>query len=393
MKLLLVLNRAFIAIDACVKGIVKTKKTKENKTILIVFQQVFGDSVILQNSLQEYVKLFPQNEGYEIRFLVRPSVLSFMKKTMELPEEILLEEVDFKRFLEDYRYYKQVVKRYRHTASTLIVPGTSLSAEIFSSASDASRKIGLVRCYDVKSPFAMAIFNQIAYTEKVRPEKDEMMLQRHRRLIHYLGGESYNAKLPNVLEKSNIVNEERYCVMCPGASVMEKCWPTERFVEIADYIIENYNMNIHLCGGADEIKFEEIILEATNYKDKVISHIGKTSFSDWSAIVQHSAFVIGNDSATMHLAAASRRNAICIAGVYDKYMFFPYKVDELEDGDILPITLIKDMPCEWCRTIGYEAGFGNSECKNRIDNSMCASCIDAITVQDVKKQIDILMNA
>jgi hypothetical protein len=91
-------------------------------------------------------------------------------------------------------------------------------------------------------------------------------------------------------------------------------------------------MNIHMCGGGDEIEFEKIIMSQVKHSKRVISHIGKTSLSDWSAIVQHADLEIGNDSATMHLAAASRRKAICIAGVYDKYQFFPYKVDMLEEG-------------------------------------------------------------
>jgi ADP-heptose:LPS heptosyltransferase len=60
--------------------------------------------------------------------------------------------------------------------------------------------------------------------------------------------------------------------------------------------------------------------------------------------------VIGNDSATLHIAAAHRVKAICIAGIYDKFHFFPYLVDELDEGDRLPETVYVDMPCAYCRT-------------------------------------------
>lgn len=385
-------NRVLIAADAFIKGLNKKNKyTGENKNVLIVFQQIFGDSVVIQNSLEAYTRLFPAEKGYHIKFLARPSVLSFMYETMELPETIEFEALDFKRFLEDYRYYKSVVNTYKNYADLLIVPGTSLSAEIFSTANHASRKVGLVKSIDVEKPLVMSIFNKIAYTERVRPEMEDMMLERHRKLIHYLGLKEYKAKLPKLLFKEKVVDEERYCVMCPGASKTEKCWPTEHFVEIADYIIEKYDMNVHLCGGVDEVKYEEHILNNSKCSERIISHIGKTSFSEWSSIVQHSVLVVGNDSATMHLAVASRRKAVCIAGVYDKFMFFPYKVDELDDRDVLPVTLIKDMSCEWCRTIGYDAGYGNTECRNRIKNGLCACCIDAITVEEMKKKIDLLI--
>lgn len=383
-------NRVLIAIDAYFKG---HKKTIENnkKTVLIVFQQIFGDSIVIQDSLKAYVKLYSPEEGYQIKFLARPSVISFMKNTLVLPEEIEMEDVDFKRFLEDYSYYKEITKKYMGIASILIVPGTSLSAEIFSAANDAKRKIGLTRSIKLTKPLIMALFSRIAYTDFVQPLKEDMMLQRHRLLLNYLGETDYKAKLPSLLPKEKIIKENHYCVMCPGSSKLEKCWPTCRFSEVADYIIEKYDMNIHLCGGADETEFEKNMLIQTKHLERIISHIGKTNFSDWSAIVQHADLVVGNDSATMHLAAASRRRAICIAGVYDKYQFFPYKVDFLEEGDCLPITLLKDMPCEWCRTKGYHAGFGNKECKRRIASNQCASCIDLITVEDVEEQIDMLM--
>jgi len=256
-------------------------------------------------------------------------------------------------------------------------------------SNNAARKIGLVR--SMKTTLIMKLCTYLAYTETINPPKEAMMLQRHRLLLHHLGDKSYCAALPELLPQPKIINEDAYCVVCPGASKIEKCWPTERFVEIIDYITEKYQMNVHLCGGVDESPFEKLILAQSKNPGQLISHIGKTTFSEWSSIVQHAAIVIGNDSATMHLAAASRRQAICIAGVYDKYQFFPYKTDVLNEGDVLPVTVFKDMSCEWCRTIGYYAGFGNSECAKRLSENKCALCIDAITVNEVKCEIDHLM--
>lgn len=378
--------------DAISKGKKNNQKNKEKRRIvLIVFQQIFGDAIVIQDSLKEYIKIFPKDEGYQLIFLARPAVIEFMENTIEIPEEIVVEAVDFKKFLENYRYYKKIVKKYTGIVDTLIVPGTSLSAEIFSRTNDAYRKIGIVKSHEVTKPLIMAFFAKCAYTERVKADKKNMMLQRHRLLINYLGEKSYKAKLPTLLPKEKIIPEKQYCVICPGASKMEKCWPTERYVQIIDFIIGNYKMKVHLCGGSDENKFEKIILSKTKYPEQIVSHIGKTTFSEWSAIVQHSDLVLGNDSATMHLAVASRRKAICIAGVYDKFQFFPYKVDILEEGDRLPVTIMRDMPCEWCRTIGYHAGYGNAECKKRIKNNECALCIDAITVEEVKEEVKKIM--
>ncbi len=390
MNFWLQINRGIIVLDALIRS--RRYKKKKSKNVIIVFQQIFGDSIVIQNSLAEYTRIFPKADGWKIHFLARPSVIAFMESNLSLPNEIIFEKVDFKKFLEDYGYYKQVVKKYKDLAGAVVVPGTSFSAEIFTAVSQAEKKVGLIRSIDITKPWIMVYFYRKAYTATVLPNKEDMMLQRHRKLINYLGAAEFRSQLPELLEKNRVI-EGHYAVMCPGSSRAEKCWPIERFAEVADYIIENYGLLIHLCGGTEEKRYEEDLMRCIlpEHMNKIISHIGTTSFSDWSAIVQHADIVIGNDSATMHLAAAARIPSICIAGVYDKYQFFPYKVDELEIGDRLPVTILHDMPCEWCRTIGYDAGYGNEECKNRIKMGMSSTCINLITVDEVKVAIDNLM--
>ena len=108
--------------------------------------------------------------------------------------------------------------------------------------------------------------------------------------------------------------------------------------------------------------------------------------------MQHARFVFGNDSATIHIAAATQTPSVCIAGAYDKNQFFPYAVDEMAEDDVLPITLLKDVQCRNCRTKSYHAGYGNGECLYRIKNGQCASCIDDISEYEVKCSIKALLS-
>ena len=379
------ISRVLIVLDAFIKGHRKGKVN--NKTILIVFNQLFGDAVVIQSSLEAYTKLYPSSEGYNVILLARPSVLKFMKDTLPLPEEMTFEAVDFKKFLEDYAYYREVVRKYADIAGTVIVPGIGLSADIFTSAMKAERKIVLARPVDIEKPLIMAKFSKLAYNESVRPGKEDMKLLCHRKLLNYLGASEYKARLPELIKKERII-EAQYAVICPGSSKIEKCWPIERFAEVSDYLVEKFGLEVHLCGGSGEEELADSMKKLSSHPEKIVSHIGKTSFSEWSSIVQHAKIVIGNDSATMHIAAAARVPSVCIAGAYDKYKFFPYKVDELGSNDILPVTMLKDMPCEYCRTMGYDAGFGNSACKKRINEGLCAACIDLITVEEVKKEVE-----
>lgn len=383
------LDRTLIAIDAYSKRNQRTKK--DNKTILIVFQQVFGDSVLNQPALEEYTKLYPKEKGYTVRFLVRPSVLSFMKQVLPLPKDMIFEEVDFKRYLSDYSYYKVITDKYHDQASTIIIPGNSLSGLIFSTSCNAKRKIGVGRGFPTKKPFAMAMFYKVAYTEMVPSTKKEMVLLIQEHLINYLGNKEYKGHLPTLLKKDKIINEDKYCVICPGSSEKAKCWPIDRFKDVADYVIEKYDMNIHLCGGSDEKAYGEELKRISNYPERIISHIGETSFSDWSAIIQHASLVIGNDSATLHMAAASKRKACCINGVYEENVVYPYYTGVESEKTHLPAYIYKHLDCAWCREKNYWYGSSNKECAKRIKENKCATCIDLIKTNEVKDIIDKLM--
>ena len=145
-------------------------------------------------------------------------------------------------------------------------------------------------------------------------------------------------------------------------------------------------MKVHLCGGANESEIGKSLETLVKSPEKLINHIGRTDFKEWSSIVQHADLVVATDSATAHMAAAHRVKTVCIIGVYE-FVIFPYRVDVLEAGDRLPLCVYKHMPCEYCRDKGYFAGSLNEECSERINNGKCALCIDAVSVDDVKKAI------
>ncbi len=377
------INKALIASDSLLRAVIRRKKITAPRKVLVVLQQVFGDAIVISGSLKEYPKIFA---GYDVVFVARPSVIKFLKAVMPSADELHFEAVDFKRFIEDYGYYREISGKFRGSAEILIVPVSTPSAEIFSCANDSPRKIASVRPTDIKSSLLMSALAKYSYTEKIRPDKNEMTLQRHRQLINYLGDKDFRARLPRLKSEPKIITEEHYCVVCAGASKSERWWPVERFAEIIAFINEEYNMNVHLCGGQDESEIGARLQAIVKYPERVINHIGRTNFAEWSSIVQHSDLVVANDSATAHMAAAHRVKTVCIIGVYE-FVIFPYKVDVLDEGDRLPLCVYRDMPCEYCRDKGYFAGSLNAECQTRINEGKCALCIDAVTVEDVKNAI------
>ena len=360
------------------------------KQVLILFQQVFGDAVVLTSALQGYIDLFVRQKGMKVTLLCKPAIAKFLSDVALVPEDIKVETIDFKRSFNDFSYFKEVSRKYRRYGDIVIVPGSSLSAELLSTTLVAQRRIGLTNVIRRKWPLQMVIFERLAYTEPVVPDFGTMMIQRHRILLNYLGLIDYKGKLPK-LKSQSCITDKKYCVICPGASIPVKRWPADRFSIIADNIIEQYGYDVYLCGGPGEEGVAQELIALSKYKEKIVDCVAKTSFSEWASIVEHAQLVVGNDSATLHLAAGYRTKAICIAGIYDKYQFFPYLVDELDKGDRLPATLFVDMPCAYCRTKGYFAGYGNNTCQRVVKQGRSSLCVDAITVEMVKNKIDELI--
>jgi len=386
------MQRLFIALYALWRYFLNLfcRKKGLEKHAAIAFSGIFGDAVVVMSALKGYVELFSQN-GWAITILCRPSVKKFWDEVTDFPHEINVETIDFTKLVNSFSYFKEIVNRYNDRLELLIVPGSSISVEMLSTALNIKRKVGLLTVYQLRWPPHMVLFKRIAYTETVTPPFGSMMIQRYRLLLQYLGLPNYKGKLPRIKKQERIING-RYCVVCPGSSTYIKRWPSEKFAEIVDYIIEKYGWEFHVCGGADEVEDCRRMIEHSKHSDKIISHVGKTTFSEWSSIVEHAMIVIGNDSATLHLAVAHRVKAICIAGVYNKDKFFPYNVDELDDGDLLPETVYVDMPCRNCQPKGYFHGYGNKECGDGIKKGDCALCIGQVTVDTVKAKVEKLIN-
>ena len=353
---------------------------------IIIAPHIFGDATILLAALQGYVDLY-KPKGVEVLLLCRPAVKKFLEAVAEFPKGLLAEHVDFTKLVNDFTYFRKVSKMYRHQAEIVVAPGTSMSVELLATTFPTKNRYAFSQGKRIFWPPHIYVFYKLAYTDIIYPPVDMMQIQRHRMLLNHLGLDSYKGHISHFKKQERVVNGD-YCVICPGSSMSFKCWPLERYRIVADWIIETFNIDVHICGGGRiEADMAEELIRQSSHKGRIISHVDKTSFAEWSSVVQYAKFVFGNDSATIHIAAATQRPSVCIAGAYDKNQFFPYAVDEMAPGDVLPITLLKEVSCRNCRTKSYYAGYRNEECTKRIKQGLCASCIDDISADDVKESI------
>ncbi|WP_432647352.1 glycosyltransferase family 9 protein [Mitsuokella sp.] len=126
------------------------------------------------------------------------------------------------------------------------------------------------------------------------------------------------------------VKGKRYCIVCPSVSTAvahfdrERKWPLERFTEIVDFIIDNSDISIVVCGVQSDKADNDYIITHCKNPSRVIDMTGKTTFTQWIELIRNAVFLFGNDSGYTHLAAFLKTPSFVLAGYWNYGNFLPY---------------------------------------------------------------------
>jgi heptosyltransferase-2 len=102
----------------------------------------------------------------------------------------------------------------------------------------------------------------------------------------------------------------------PGAQYgSAKCWPADRFAEVADGLAADFDCDVILFGTAAERGIAQRL--ASRMQHKPILLAGETSLADLPALLATCQLFIGNDSGAMHVAAAVGLPVVAIFGPTD----------------------------------------------------------------------------
>ena len=107
-----------------------------------------------------------------------------------------------------------------------------------------------------------------------------------------------------------------FIAMAPGANWPGKIWPAERFVELADSLLCSGGLlagcRLLLVGAAEERAAARPLIDSLS-ASKVVDAMGVDVLTTFAALNRTRLFV-GNDSAMMHLAAATGRPTVGLFG-------------------------------------------------------------------------------
>lgn len=175
--------------------------------------------------------------------------------------------------------------------------------------------------------------------------------------IHLSDAERTKATV--TLENIGIKETQLKVGLFPGAGWKLREWMPERFASIGDKLVQDYDAQVIVFGGPNEVKLVDNVCELM--QEHVFHFAGILGIRELTACIEKCNLFLTNDTGPMHIASAVRTPTVALFGPGNHIRFQP-----LGERDM---TIRHDVPCNPCKQF-------TDRCKNNI-------CMKKITVDEV----------
>ncbi len=124
------------------------------------------------------------------------------------------------------------------------------------------------------------------------------------------------------LLKSRGLESGKYIVFITGSAHADKCWPVERFAQLADKVSSQFGLPVVATGSAGEAETIEKLKSLSTVP--ITSFAGQTSLSELIALLRFSKLIVSNDTGPGHIAAALGKPMVLIFGRSNPARVAPY---------------------------------------------------------------------
>jgi lipopolysaccharide heptosyltransferase II len=168
---------------------------------------------------------------------------------------------------------------------------------------------------------------------------------------------------------------EKVVGLCPTARHHTKCWPRERFIELALRCTRDRGAKVLLFGGKADTDYCDSMAKAIDGTGRASSLSGQFSLLETAAAMDFCDVIVTNDSGLMHIAEARQRNLVAIFGsTVRQFGFFPQNKN----------SIVIEREGLYCRPCSH---IGRSSCPEKHFR-----CMNEIGVDEVFKQTDRMLN-
>ena len=174
-----------------------------------------------------------------------------------------------------------------------------------------------------------------------------------------------------LLAGAGVAAGDPYAVLVPVTRWETKCWPPDRFGQLAKVLRERHGLAGVLVGGAGDVAVGDLVTVASG--GTASNLCGQTTLRELAAIIDHAAIVVTADSTPMHMAAALGRPLVALFGPTNPRRTGPYG----RMMDVLRVEL-SCSPCYLRRQ--KQCPYGHA-------------CMQRLMVEDVAEAVSVRINS
>lgn len=160
-----------------------------------------------------------------------------------------------------------------------------------------------------------------------------------------------------------------YFLVAPGAGWAGRCWPVERFGEVASRLHRETGWRCVIVGSARDRALAESIVGMLGSESLDLT--GKTTLLQSGALLKHAHLALVNESGIAHFAPFVGTRTIVLLGGGHFGWFMPYGA-QVPDA-VRPRAVYRAMDCYGC----------DWKCKFGVPEGAVVPCLDRISVEEV----------
>jgi len=338
------------------------------KRILIVRTDRIGDVLLSTPVIEELRRAYPN--AY-IAMMTSPYAKEVVSGNPYLDEVIVYDKDKRQRSWRSSLKFSRNLKKKRFDAAIILHPTNRVHLVTFFAG--IPKRVGLNR------KLGFLLTDRIEHTKQLG-EKHE--IEYNLDILRYMGIEPKDNRLfmpikpteekwaESIFRSENIKPADKVLAVHPGASCPSKVWPSQRFAQAADRLIDKYGFKVILISGPKDVKLTQDVI--SHMRHPAVNLAGKTSVSQLASVLKRCRLFISNDSGPVHIASALDVPVISIFGRNQKGL----SPDRWAPLGKLAKALHKDVGCVECLAHNCVKDF---------------ICLKAITVEDVIQAADALL--
>ena len=342
------------------------------KKILVVRTDRIGDVVLTTPVLKALRDNYPQSH---IAIMVSPYAREIVEGNPFIDEAIVYDKDTKDKGI--WGFWRFVLSLKKKRFDLAIILHTKKRTNLITYFADIpkrigyhNKKFGFLLTDKIKDTRALGLKHEVEYCLDILRN---LGLEVKDKMPYMPLTQEARAWVESSLKEQGIQKEDRIACIHPGASCISKRWLKERFIILANRLVEEYGFKIIIvASGSNDVAIAEEIAKNTRYP--VVNMAGKTSLSQLAALLKRAALFISNDSGPVHIASSVGTAVISIFG-RNQAGLSPLRWGPRGKQDTY---LHKEVGCKACLAHNCKIGF---------------DCLKAITVDDVLKAVDDMVKA